>query len=89
MSPLDALTEIVDRCGSQSAVARALEVSQSAVWKWLNETGQLPAEHVLEAERRWGTSRHYLRPDIYPREYLIDRPVSGRFYAVEQTAVAR
>jgi len=57
--------------GSQSALARALGVSQPTVWHWLNQTKRLPAEHVLRAEQLYGVSRHDLRPDIHPVERLL------------------
>lgn len=47
-----------------------MNVSQAAVWKWLNKACQLPAEYVLKAERLYGVSRHLLRPDIYPVDLL-------------------
>lgn len=53
--------------GSQSALARLCDVSQAAVWKWLDEGSMLPAEHVLKVEAATHVARHDLRPDIYPR----------------------
>lgn len=70
LSPYEALQKAVTTAGSQSALARELGVSQTAVWKWLQKSKQLPAEYVLTAERLYGVSRHLLRPDIYP----IDLP---------------
>jgi DNA-binding transcriptional regulator YdaS (Cro superfamily) len=49
-------------------MARDLGVPQSTMWRWLNQSKQLPAEYVLKAERLYGVSRHELRPDIYPVE---------------------
>lgn len=49
-------------------MARDLDVSQPTVWRWINENGRMPAEHVLRAEQLYGVSRHDLRPDIYPVE---------------------
>jgi DNA-binding transcriptional regulator YdaS (Cro superfamily) len=69
LTPEQALILAVNRLGSQGAMARLLGVSQTAVWKWLNEADskQLPAEHVLKVEAATGVPRHDLRPDIYPR----------------------
>lgn len=67
-TPLSALSAAVTAYGSQSATARRRGVTQGAVWKWLNETKSLPAEHVLAVEADTGVSRHDLRPDIYPRD---------------------
>ena len=65
-TPLEALQQAVANAGSQSAFARNFGVSQTAVWKWIHKSKQLPAEFVLTAERLYGVSRHLLRPDIYP-----------------------
>ncbi|MCC2602553.1 transcriptional regulator [Sphingopyxis yananensis] len=67
-TPFEALEHLVKNAGSQSQLARHLGVSQSTVWKWLQSSKRLPAEHVLKAERVYGISRHLLRPDIYPTE---------------------
>ncbi|WP_237437618.1 transcriptional regulator [Altericroceibacterium endophyticum] len=69
MTPYEALSWLVQIAGSQSALARALGISQPTVWKWLQSSKRLPAEYVLKAERLYGVSRHDLRPDIYPRDY--------------------
>lgn len=68
------------QAGSDSALARALGVSQPTAWRWLNTTKALPPEYVLTAERIYGVSRHDLRSDIYPRE---NEP---RFLGVDQQA---
>jgi len=47
-------------------MARDLGVPQSTMWRWINQSRQLPAEYVLRAEELYGVSRHELRPDIYP-----------------------
>lgn len=49
-------------------MADFFEVSQPTVWRWLNQSKQLPPQHVLAAEAKSGVSRHVLRPDIYPVE---------------------
>lgn len=69
ITPFEALEQVVIAAGSQPKLARALGVSSTAVWKWLQSSKRLPAEHVLTAERLYGVSRHDLRPDIYPRDY--------------------
>lgn len=66
-TPFEALKAAVDRSGSQSEFGRLCGVSQTAVWKWLQSSKRLPAEHVLAVEAATGVSRHDLRPDIYPR----------------------
>lgn len=64
----EALLACRDKAGSDSQMARDLEVPQSTMWRWLHQSKQLPAEYVLTAERLYGVSRHDLRPDIYPVE---------------------
>ncbi|WP_405052803.1 transcriptional regulator [Sphingomonas sp. SORGH_AS_0438] len=54
--------------GSQSAFARLCGVSQTAVWKWVQKGGPIPAKFVLLVERKTGVSRHLLEPNIYPTE---------------------
>jgi len=69
-TPLEALNAAIEALGSQSAMARLLEVSQPTVSDWVNRMGQMPADDgkVLKVEAATGISRHELRPDIYPRE---------------------
>lgn len=81
-TPFQALSECERKAGSQAALGRALGLSSTAVWKWFQSTKRLPAEHVLNAERIYGVSRHDLRPDIYP----VDYPAAERFYGVDQQA---
>lgn len=64
----EALVRAVEIIGSQQALADLCEVSQPTVWRWLNQSKQLPAEYVLRVEAATGVSRHLLRPDIYPRD---------------------
>lgn len=68
MTPFEALSLAVDRAGSQSALARLVGCSNTAVWKWVQSSKRMPAEFVLRAEQATGVSRHVLRPDIYPVE---------------------
>lgn len=82
MTRYEALLSLVEQAGSQSALARALGVSQPAVWFWLNQSKRLPAEYVIAAEEAFGVSRHDLRPDIYPREVMRDAG-KGRFLGVD------
>ena len=48
----------------------------------------MPAEYVLRTEAATGVSRHDLRPDIYPREAMIDHQVGTRFEGVDRHAFA-
>ena len=68
MTPFEALSLAAVRAGSQSALARLVGCSNTAVWKWVQSSKRMPAEFVLRAEQATGVSRHALRPDIYPVE---------------------
>jgi DNA-binding transcriptional regulator YdaS (Cro superfamily) len=88
---LEALNAAVEVAGSQSQFARDMGTHQPMVWRWLNQSKQLPAEYVLTAERLYGVSRHDLRPDIYPRSPMeragmADQGSADRFYGVDQQA---
>ena len=67
-TPLESLNAAIAALGSQSAMARLLEVSQPSVSDWVNRMERLPAEHVLAVEAATRVSRHELRLDLYPRE---------------------
>jgi DNA-binding transcriptional regulator YdaS (Cro superfamily) len=64
---IEALKHAIDRCGTQSELARAIGKTQGHISQWLIR-GKVPAESVLPIERVTGVSRHELRPDLYPRE---------------------
>ncbi|MCP2016860.1 transcriptional regulator [Qipengyuania citrea] len=85
-TPLEALTSAVGVAGSQAELARICEVSATAVWKWVQSSKRMPAEYVLRAEAATGVSRHDLRPDIYPREIMVDHHAGARFEGVDQHA---
>lgn len=68
-TPFEALTQAVEIAGGQSALGRICGKAQPTVWKWLQTSKRLPAEHVLDVEDATGVSRHLLRPDIYPRDH--------------------
>ncbi len=72
MTRYEALLACRDAAGSDSQLARDLSVdevvTQPRVWRWINQTKQMPPEYVLLAESLYGVSRHALRPDIYPRQ---------------------
>jgi DNA-binding transcriptional regulator YdaS (Cro superfamily) len=87
----EALQAAVTKAGGQSQFARQVGTTQPTVWRWLNQSRQLPAEFVLIAERLFGVSRHDLRPDIYPRpaidpeaiEDTLANPLADRFYGID------
>jgi DNA-binding transcriptional regulator YdaS (Cro superfamily) len=63
-----ALRKAIKLAGSQTKLAKAVGVEQTAVSNWLNRNKRVPAERVLLIEAATGVSRHELRPDIYPRD---------------------
>jgi DNA-binding transcriptional regulator YdaS (Cro superfamily) len=87
LTPFEALEIAVKRAGSQAKMAELCGVSQTAVWKWLQSSKRLPAEHILAVERATGVSRHDLRPDIHPRNY--PPAPDARLHGVDQRARMR
>jgi DNA-binding transcriptional regulator YdaS (Cro superfamily) len=63
-----ALQKAIKVLGSQTALAKALGVTQTQIWNWLNRDSKVTAEYVLSIEKLTGVPRHELRPDIYPPE---------------------
>jgi len=84
----EALLLCVKRAGSISQLGRDLEIPQSTMSRIVNSSKQLPAEDgkVILAEQLYGVSRHDLRPDIYPRETMVDAHVGQRFQGVDRHA---
>lgn len=85
ITPYEALMQAVERAGSQSALARIVGASHTAVWKWIQSSKRLPGEYVLAVEAATGVSRHHLRPDLYP----LDMAPGPRWYGVDQGANRR
>lgn len=79
----EALITCRERAGSDSQMARDLNVSQPTVWRWLNQTKQMPPVHCIMAERIYGVPKEHLRPDIYPRAIMTDQAVEDRFCGVD------
>lgn len=86
MTRYEALLKCRDAAGSDTQMATDLSTNQPKVWRWVNQSKQLPAEFVLTAERLYGVSRHDLRPDIYPREHMVDQASGTRFMGVDRHA---
>lgn len=66
---ISAIQRAANAAGSQSALARLLDVKPQAVQRWC-ATGVVPANRVLDIERATNgeVSRNDLRPDLYPIE---------------------
>jgi DNA-binding transcriptional regulator YdaS (Cro superfamily) len=84
MTRFEALMKAFRIYRTQDAMAEALGVAQPSISRWINQSKQLPAEHVLKVEADTGVSRHDLRPDIYPREIMVDASVGARFRAIDR-----
>lgn len=91
----EALMMVRHQFTTEQAMADFFGVTQPTVWRWLNQSKQLPAENpngdplVIMAESKLGISRHWLRPDLYPREQLVDlhaRMQGTRFIGVDHDA---
>lgn len=78
-TPFEALEQALQIAGSQSELARICGVQQPTVWKWLQSSKRIPAEHVLRVEAATHVPRHHLRPDIYP----ADLGPSPRWHGVD------
>ena len=55
----------IDKAGSQSALARSLNITPQAVQRWVSND-RVPHMQVINIEKITGISRHELRPDLYP-----------------------
>ncbi len=78
-TPFEALMIAVTRAGSQSALARLVDVSTTAVWKWVQSSKRVPGEYVLAVEAATEVPRYHLRPDLYP----LDLGPSPRWHGVD------
>jgi len=79
----EALILCRDAAGSDSALARDLQVTQPRVWRWINQSKQMPPEYCRAAERLYGVPKESLRPDIYPRETMTDQAAEDRFCGID------
>jgi len=84
MTRYEALMAVRNEFPSEQAMADALGVSQPTVWRWVNQSRQLPAEFVIPAARLTGVSPHDLRDDIYPRDIMVDGLAGFRFEGVDR-----
>lgn len=85
MTRYEALIACRDRAGSISQLGRDLDIPQSTMSRIVNQSKQLPAQYVIAAERLYGVSRHFLRPDIYP----VEPEASARWSGVDRCAGVR
>lgn len=78
----------VRAAGSQVAFAAVIGKRQSTIQTWLANGKELPAEYVLEVERKLGISRHDLRPDLYPREERVPAPLAPAQHSAAQPSAS-
>lgn len=57
----------VSRMGSQTALARAVNVTPQAVQMWV-KLGRVSINKLVEVERVSGVSRQQLRPDLFTQD---------------------
>lgn len=62
---LHALDILLQKVEKKIVLASLMNLSPQAIDGWFKR-GQIPAERVIEVERKTGISRHILRPDLYP-----------------------
>ena len=86
MTRYEALMAARNSFPSEKAMAEALGVSQPTIWRWINQSKQLPAEYVIPVARLTGVSPHDLRDDIYPRDIMVDGRAGFRFDGIDQRA---
>jgi DNA-binding transcriptional regulator YdaS (Cro superfamily) len=53
--------QVIDKAGGPSAMARSLNISTQAIWKWK----AIPIKRLAEIEKLTGIPRAHLRPDIF------------------------
>lgn len=60
----EALLTAIKKAGGVAALAKQLNITQSAVSQWRT----VPSHRVIEVERLTEVPRGELRPDLYPTE---------------------
>lgn len=86
LTRFEALMACRDAAGSDSQMARDLDVSQPTIWRWIHQSKQMPAEYVLAAAERYSVSPHALRPDIYPVGHPLLNSAPDRFVGIDLSA---
>jgi DNA-binding transcriptional regulator YdaS (Cro superfamily) len=70
-TPEDAFAAAVQRAGSQVAFARLVGKKQSTISLRLKKRQPAAHDEVITIERELGISRHVLRPDLHPPEFVV------------------
>ncbi|MGH8158396.1 MAG: transcriptional regulator [Rhodanobacter sp.] len=62
-----AIEKAITVAGGQTALARAINVSQGLVWQWCNGRLKVPAERCqgIEQATEGAVTRYDLRPDVF------------------------
>jgi DNA-binding transcriptional regulator YdaS (Cro superfamily) len=65
--PLAALLRAVKLLNGQTALARALGISQGQVWSWINRDKRASALYAVDIEEltQGAVTRYELRPDVF------------------------
>ena len=74
---------------TEETMADFFGVTQPTIWRWLNQTKQLPAEggYCLRAEELpHPIPSYWLRPDCYRRPDATDHRGAARFLGVDRHA---
>ena len=66
---IDALKKAIEAVGSQTALAKAVNVTPQAVQQWVSN-GKVSHKKVIDVERVSGVHRSELRSDLYPKETI-------------------
>jgi len=61
----NALHRAIIMAGGQASLARAIGITQAAVWNWTKRGKRVPVKHLAAVERVTGIARAELRPDIF------------------------
>ncbi len=88
----EALLMVRNQFSTESQMADFFGVTQPTVWRWLNQSKQLPCENgeCLRAEDLpHPIPAYWLRPDVYRRPIAIDRRGAARFLGVDLAAGRR
>ena len=80
MNEHEAIRQVVEIAGGQSALARKLGTTQSHVSRWVNLDCRVSAPYALKCHfiTQGKVSAHDLRPDLYPPMYVAIADISFR-----------
>lgn len=68
MRPQDALEKAVEKLGSQTNIAKLVNVKPPTVSAWLSGKRPIPAKRAIQIEKLTGVSRKDLCPQVFDGE---------------------